>query len=245
MRRALRAFAYPFRGLGATWGDRRLRALAWPPVAFFCAALAGAAMGAFAVFGRLSAFVWPRPHGVWLVLWAPLQVVLALALAVAALFAVLLVQAVFTAPWNDALSERVERLRTGAEAAPVTARAILADVGRTVRVELGKLLVYAGVMLPLFVLSLVVPVAGPILFAAVGWVLTALFLAFDYMDWPMSRRGWGLRRRIAFVRADLASAMGFGTGCWLLLFVPLVNVFFVPAAVTAGTTLFLDLEASR
>ena len=35
---------------------------------------------------------------------------------------------------------------------------------------------------------------------------------------------------------------GFGTGVWLFLFIPLVNLLFMPAAVAGGTLLFLDLE---
>jgi len=38
---------------------------------------------------------------------------------------------------------------------------------------------------------------------------------------------------------------GFGTGVWILLFVPLVNLFFMPAAVAGGTMLFLGLERAR
>ena len=34
----------------------------------------------------------------------------------------------------------------------------------------------------------------------------------------------------------------FGTGVWLFLFVPLVNLLFMPAAVAGGTLLFLELE---
>ncbi len=239
--RSLRAFRYPFRGL-RVWGDRKLRPLAWPPVFFLLLALAGGTWGALRLFDVVSDAVWERPTGAWLVLWYPVQVLVAGSVALAALFGVLVVQAIFTAPWNDALSERVERLRTGKEGSPLTLGAVMDDVGRTIRIELGKVGLYVAVMLPLFVLSWLVPVVGQAIFAVVGWVLTALFLAFDYMDWPMARRGWGLGRRITFVRKDLWSAIGFGTGCWVMLFIPIVNVLFVPAAVTGGTTLLLDLE---
>jgi len=35
---------------------------------------------------------------------------------------------------------------------------------------------------------------------------------------------------------------GFGTGVWLFLFIPFLNLFFMPAAVAGGTLLYLDLE---
>jgi CysZ protein len=239
--RCLRAFGYPLRGL-RVWGDGRLRPLAWPPVGFLCLALGGGGWAATRLYDVVSDAVWARPSGAWLVLWYPLQVLVAASVALGALFAVLVAQAIFTAPWNDALSERVERLRTGREGPALTVRAVLDDVGRTIRIELGKVGLYAVVMLPLFVLSWLLPVVGQVIFAVAGWIGTALFLAFDYMDWPMARRGWGLRRRLAFIRADPWTAIGFGTGCWVMLFIPIVNVLFVPAAVLGGTTLLLDLE---
>jgi CysZ protein len=36
--------------------------------------------------------------------------------------------------------------------------------------------------------------------------------------------------------------VGFGTGVWVLLFIPLVNLFFMPAAVAGGTMLFVALQ---
>ena len=36
--------------------------------------------------------------------------------------------------------------------------------------------------------------------------------------------------------------LGFGAGVYLFLMIPLVNLFFMPAAVAGGTLLFLDLE---
>ena len=38
---------------------------------------------------------------------------------------------------------------------------------------------------------------------------------------------------------------GFGTGVWVLLFIPLVNLFFMPAAVAGGTMLFLAMNRDR
>jgi uncharacterized protein involved in cysteine biosynthesis len=36
--------------------------------------------------------------------------------------------------------------------------------------------------------------------------------------------------------------LGLGAAIWALLFVPLLNVLFMPAAVAGGTLLFLDLH---
>jgi uncharacterized protein involved in cysteine biosynthesis len=39
--------------------------------------------------------------------------------------------------------------------------------------------------------------------------------------------------------------LGFGASVWVLLLIPLVNLFFMPAAVAGGTMLFLDLHPSK
>ncbi|MBW2402413.1 MAG: EI24 domain-containing protein, partial [Deltaproteobacteria bacterium] len=64
----------------------------------------------------------------------------------------------------------------------------------------------------------------------------------DYIDWPAARRDWSVRDRVAFTRRQLPAVAGFGTGVSLLLFIPLVNLFFMPAAVAGGTLLFLALQ---
>src|SRR5687768_5496763 len=95
---------------------------------------------------------------------------------------------------------------------------------------------------PLTLASLWLPGIGQVLSTVFGWYLTSLFLAFDYLDWPMARRGWGFRDRYRRLAQNRAVALGFGTACWVLLFVPVLNVLLVPGAVVGGTNLPLDLD---
>jgi CysZ protein len=111
--------------------------------------------------------------------------------------------------------------------------------------EIAKLGLWALVMIPLFVLSLVVPVVGQIIYAVFGFFFTAAYFAVDYIDWPASRRNRGISYRFSMLRAHFLPMLGFGTGVWLFLFVPLLNLLFMPAAVAGGTLLFLDLERAR
>ena len=71
--------------------------------------------------------------------------------------------------------------------------------------------------------------------------MTAVYLGVDYIDWPAARRDWSVGDRVAFVRRQLPAIAGFGCGVWVLLFIPLVNLLFMPAAVAGGTMLFVDL----
>jgi len=163
-------------------------------------------------------------------------------LGAAALLVVAALASIIAAPFNDLLSEEVERRVTGAEGPPFTLGALLRDTIRTVRVEVTKLILYAFVMLPLFVFQFLIPVVGALAYAVFGFVFTATYFAVDYVDWPATRRGYGVRRRAAIVRQRFLPMLGFGAGVYLFLLLPLVNLFFMPAAVAGGTLLFLDME---
>jgi len=154
---------------------------------------------------------------------------------------VLVLSSVVAAPFNDALSEAVERILTGESAPPFSLRRMVADIGRTLRLELLKVLVYLAVVGPMFLASFIIPGVGQVL-SLVGFVLTAVYLGIDYVDWPAARRNWSVSDRVAFTRRQLPAVAGFGTGVWLLLFVPLVNLLFMPAAVAGGTMLFVALH---
>jgi CysZ protein len=97
-------------------------------------------------------------------------------------------------------------------------------------------------MLPRFVLQFLIPVVGALLYTVFGFVFTATYFAVDYVDWPATRRGYGVRQRASLVRQRFVPMLGFGAGVYLFLMIPIVNLFFMPAAVAGGTLLFLDLE---
>jgi CysZ protein len=116
------------------------------------------------------------------------------------------------------------------------------DAVKTVLLEIAKLGAWAIVMGPLFVLSFVVPVVGQIIYSVFGFFFTAAYFSIDYVDWPAARRNRGIAYRFSLLRENFLPMLGFGSGVWLFLFVPLLNLLFMPAAVAGGTLLFLDLE---
>jgi CysZ protein len=155
------------------------------------------------------------------------------------------ITAIIAAPFNDLLSEEVERIRTGREGAPFSLRVVLRDSVRTVGLELVKLLIWASVMGPLFLASLLLPVVGQILYTVIGFVFTAMYWSIDYVDWPASRQNRGVGFRFGMATRHFLPMFGFGTGVWLFLFIPFLNLLFMPAAVAGGTLLFLDLEGGQ
>ena len=60
----------------------------------------------------------------------------------------------------------------------------------------------------------------------------------QYVDVAANRHGLGFRDVLALLRANPGTTAGLGAGLFVLLFVPLLNLFLVPAAVVAGTHVF-------
>lgn len=175
----------------------------------------------------------------WLLGW----LLVAAAIGLGGVF-VLAVSGVLAAPFNDALSAAVERIRGGNLPPEPSPAAFVAGAARSVATETIKVFAYALVLGPLWIVALVAPVVGGPVLAAIGFTLTVAYLAIDYTDWPASRRDTPLRERAQWLRDHAAPLAGFGVAAWFLLLVPGVNLVLMPAAVAGGTLLYLDLETA-
>lgn len=161
------------------------------------------------------------------------------------LLLVVLLTNVVAAPFNDLLSEEVEHLAAGIRGPPFSLKVLIRDSFRTIGLEALKLIIYLVVMGPLFLLSNLAPGIGHAIYSVFGFLFTALYFSIDYIDWPAARRNRSITYRFGVLQEHFMPMFGFGTGVWLFLFVPLVNLLFMPAAVAGGTLLFLDLEGQR
>ncbi|MGD8860009.1 MAG: EI24 domain-containing protein [Myxococcales bacterium] len=241
--------SFPFRGARFVYLEHPGLARFWvPPILMTGVALVGVTWFAITHRGDLLDGVWTIPTGEGLMaalgrwVYRFVEWVLALVMLLVGAVVVALSTSVLAAPFNDALSEAVEGLQTGRGPMAFSAAKMLRDVGRTVGLELGKLCTYLAIMGPLFLLSLALPVVGPALYAGVGFFLTAMFFAIDHVDWPASRRDIPVGRRLRAAVEDLRPMLGLGMGVWLFMYVPLLNLLFMPAAVAGGTLMFLELH---
>ena len=242
-------FTYPFRGARLVYfkSPGLVRYWIWPIlITMIC--FAGVFAAALVWNDDLLELFWtvPSGDGFWIglqkVLRPVVQGILFLALIVAGFFAIYLVTSIFAAPFNDMLSEEVERISRGKEPPPFSLARLGRDLLMTARLELTKALLYAVVMLPSFFLSLLLPIVGEVLYAVFGYFFTIVFFAVDYTDWPLARRGRGVRRRLGLLRRNFVRMAGLGTAVWLFVLIPIVGLFFMPAAVAGGTLLVLDME---
>jgi uncharacterized protein involved in cysteine biosynthesis len=187
-----------------------------------------------------------RAGGLWVEAghWAhtALEILVLLLLWAVGLVLVVFLTNVVAAPFNDLLSEEVEHLLIGKKGPDFSLKILVRDSVRTVGLEAVKMVLYLAVMVPLYLLSLLLPGIGQVIYTIFAFLFTAFYFAIDYVDWPASRRNRGVGYRFGMLRAHFLPMFGFGTGVWLFLFIPLVNLLFMPAAVAGGTMLFLDLE---
>ena len=108
--------------------------------------------------------------------------------------------------------------------------------------ELARLGVKAAWLIPLLIVSYIIPVVGQIFYIVFGGYLLVKFLGMDYVDWALARRGYTWRERFRFAKQHRAALVGFGTAVVIVLFIPLGFVAVWPGAVAGGTILCTRLE---
>lgn len=247
-----RGLTYPFKGAKLVYLKHPELVRFWaPPIFITMLVLAFIAWGGWAAHEPLVNWIWsdPTDPGFWgdvaRFFHSVVEILVLIVMWLAGAALVVGLTNVLAAPFNDLLSEEVEHLVTGAKGPEFSLKVILRDTVRSVRLELTKLIIYLLVMGPTFLLSLLLPAIGQVIYSIFGFLFTAMYFAMDFIDWPASRRNQGVRFRFGLMGKHFLPMLGFGTGVWLLLFIPLVNLLFMPAAVAGGTLLYLDLERAK
>lgn len=150
---------------------------------------------------------------------------------------------ILLAPLQDPISEATEA--ECGEFRPPPFR--LSSLIRGTAVSLSHTLARVAILLAghavLFLLSFL-PGIGAVLWTVLATLWTMAWLAAEYLDAPMARHLYRFRDVRQVVRDRLWLCMGFGAAVYVLLWLPVLNLFFVPLAVIAGTLLFRGLRAA-
>ncbi len=118
---------------------------------------------------------------------------------------------------------------------------LLDGVLRGLRVTLTSLAVALPVLGLLTVVELFVPPAM-VVTLPLKFAVTALLVAWDMLDYPLSQRQMGVRARLAWMRANLGAAFSFGAMAALVLLVPGAGLFVLPIGVAGATHLVVRRE---
>lgn len=178
-------------------------------------------------------WAWWLAHAAWQIVHVLIFIILAAITVVVSLLLFMLI----AAPFNDVMSEQVEGILGTWEPRPFSVGFLLRDLGHTILLELARLGVKAAWLIPLLIVSNIIPVVGQVFYIVFGGYLLAKFLGMDYIDWALARRGYTWRERFKFAKQNRAALVGFGTAMILVMFIPLGFVAVWPGAVAGGTIL--------
>lgn len=141
-------------------------------------------------------------------------------------------------PFNDLLSERVEKALCASEANPrLPFRETLQQITATLLSSLSILFWQAFCTL-LALPFLLIPVIGAIPLLAAN----AYFQGWGFMAVPLSRHFLKGRHRKAGLRDHRWEIFGLGIGMTLLLGIPLIDLFVLPLGVTAATWIYCRVD---
>ncbi|MBB3103576.1 sulfate transporter CysZ [Azomonas macrocytogenes] len=140
------------------------------------------------------------------------------------------------APFNGFLSEKVEEVICGKNAAPAFHWSeLLALLPRTLGREMRKLRYFVPRALGLLVLSFI---PGVNFIAAPLWLLLSVWMmAVQYIDYPADNNKLGWSDMLSWLRQRRWKSLSFGATTYAALLIPGLNLLLIPAAV-AGATLF-------
>jgi CysZ protein len=189
---------------------------------------------------ELLGWLWTRPEP-WYgrVLWYLLLALLFLVLLVVGANVTL---PVVLAPLQDPLSELTEELCGEYTSPPFRLGAFFRGLVTSVAHTLGRVFFLLLGLAVLFPLNLI-PLAGNLLWTVLGTLWTMLWLAGEHLAAPMTRHGYLFAEVRKAMRQRWLLCLGFGAGIYVLLWIPLLNTFFLPVAVVGGTLLYRGLRA--
>ncbi len=223
------ALCAPAQGIALFFRNPRL--IIWPLIPLLIAmVIDGTALGALVpwIRNRIELLL---PQGTWY--WSAVgwtvDAVLNLVFFIFAALLFVITYVAVSGPFNEFLSERIERIRSTARL-PETAPGILGPLVDGLR-QAALLTVLA---LPALLLTLI-PLIGPPLFAL--W--TILLLGFSFYEIPLSRRGIPFSEKRKLARRRIGAIMGLGTAVFVLSIVPLGQILFMPSFVAGGTLVFI------
>ena len=168
-----------------------------------------------------------------------IQPLIAALLALALVFAYSITGSIVTAPFNDIISAKVERaLAGGAPDEKFTVAGFFDDMLRILFNTVKLVLLLVVFQLAILLVNLV-PVAGGPLYTFLSFCAAMLFLGFQFFDFPLERRRLYFRDKFRVVWRHKFTAIGLGTGFFLITFVPLVGFLGLNLAAVGATEIFV------
>ncbi len=168
-----------------------------------------------------------------------LQIMVAVAVVVGAVFTFVIVGNIVAAPFNSRLSEAVEAHLVGGQGDAAT---VIQGAVRSIITAIGRLLLFLLIYPPIF-LTQFVPVAGPFLHPILAALYGAFVLSIDFSDPTFERHFRRFRDKVGFIRRRKSLYLGFGLTAVAMAVIPVVNFLLLPVCVTGAALLYLEESA--
>lgn len=238
--RFAKGFGLPFRGLKLVLTHGRL--FGWSAiVAGVCLfLLAGLFALVWLYVPTVFALLWEKPEGWLRFVWYTLVFLVGSGLFVMGASSI---PPVATAPFQDPLTTNVERVLGAIPDGGGGVKKLVFETTNSVLKAVMRLVLLWSGHAVLFVIWLI-PGLGQLIWTPLSILWTTFWLAYEYLDLPANRYDYAFREVLQTVRDNLALCMGFGTATYLMLWIPLLNVLFIPVAAVGATILFVDLRAT-
>lgn len=235
-------FEQPFLGLDMLRREKRLRGYMAIPIGLNIALflLLLTLLWVFRV--DLIGIFYAQPNeGFWhLALWYVVGVLLFGVFFVLSYFLFTPIGCLLASPFNDALAGRAEQIfdpNVPLEDIPFSFAGLPGMLLRElIKLSLALIVAVTGLVLSLF------PVLGQLLGIAFMASFGSFVFALEYLDYPMNRHRYRLRDVARAIQANFWHSIGFGGAALLLLLIPFVNLFCIPACVIGATRLFVDFR---
>lgn len=168
---------------------------------------------------------------------------LGLLLVLVVIFTFTVVGNLIAAPFNEVLSEKVEEIFLGKipeNSYPNssffgTAFHLFRQTSFNLLENLKEIAFFAIIGLCMFFLNFI-----PGLGTGLNMLWIWIFLAFEFLNYPLSRKSYSFRQKLRLIWDQKGLVSGFGLGVFLVLFIPVFNLACIPASVVGGTLLYLQ-----
>lgn len=139
------------------------------------------------------------------------------------------------APFNGMLAEHVERYLVG-ELSNNTDSRLIKEIPRTLSREWHKLRYYFPRAIGFFLLSMIIPGVGHLIWLA----FTAWMLALQYCDFPFDNHQVPFDQMKAALRSRKGLTFSFGIAAMLFTMIPIIHWLVMPAAVCGASKLWVE-----
>lgn len=150
---------------------------------------------------------------------------------------------IVSSPFNDVLSEHIEKIDAGESEVGIEAPPILRSLYITCLTEAQRFILLILFFSFFYLCSLFIPVVGSIIFLVASTIYACFWFTYDGMSYSMDRRDLKLRPRIEMMLKRPIESLSFGGMIYLILMIPGLNFFLIPLFVAGGTLLLRKIEA--